>query len=102
MHWVNIMRQRQPKDSQIVAYVEPSDANRKRAIEQFGVPENLIHPSLNDAAKKVKADFVLDVTPPAVHHDIARDAFAAGLHVVGEKPLSDDYGVAKRVVEMGK
>jgi predicted dehydrogenase len=43
----------------------------------------------------------MDVTPPAVHHQIAEKAFAHGLHVLGEKPLSDDYATAKRVVEAG-
>ena len=44
--------------------------------------------SLAEAARK------MDVTPPAVHHEIAEKAFARGLHVVGEKPLSDNYTTA--------
>jgi predicted dehydrogenase len=42
------------------------------------------------------------VTPPAVHREIAEKAFAAGLHVLGEKPLSDDFAVAKQIVEAGE
>jgi predicted dehydrogenase len=45
----------------------------------------------------VQADFVLDVTPPAVHHEVALKAFAAGLSVIGEKPLSDNFETAKMV-----
>ena len=49
----------------------------------------------------VQADFVLDVTPPAIHEEIAMQTFAAGLHLLGEKPLSDQYEAARRVVEAG-
>ena len=44
----------------------------------------------------------MDVTPPAVHETIAMKAFDAGLNLLGEKPLSDDFEAAKRVVEAGK
>jgi predicted dehydrogenase len=100
LHWVRAARQRE--DVEIVAFVEPAEGNRERAIAQHNVPAERIYPSLDDALQAVKADFVLDVTPPAVHHEIAEKAFAAGLHVMGEKPLSDDFETAKRVVERGK
>ncbi|HZO91190.1 MAG TPA: Gfo/Idh/MocA family oxidoreductase [Chthonomonadaceae bacterium] len=87
---------------EIVGYVEPVEANRKRAIARQNVPEDQIFPTLGAALQNVKADFVLDVTPPAVHHQIAQEAFDAGLHVLGEKPLSDDYNVARQVVEYGR
>ncbi len=51
---------------ELVAYVEPSEKNKKRAIEERGVPANLIFDDLGDAAS-IEADFVVDVTPPAVH-----------------------------------
>ena len=57
---------------------------------------------LSSAIKAVKADFVVDVTPPSVHERVALTAFENGLHVLGEKPLSDNYEAAKRVVAAGK
>ncbi|MCZ6631785.1 MAG: Gfo/Idh/MocA family oxidoreductase [bacterium] len=89
-------------DVELVAYVEPFEASKKRAMEERGVPENLIFDSLQDAANAVEADFAVDVTPPAVHETIAMAAFEAGLNLLGEKPLSDDFEGAKRVVEAGK
>ena len=58
---------------ELVAYVEPSEENKKRAIEERGVPEDLIFDDLSDAAS-VEADFVVDVTPPAVHETIAMES----------------------------
>jgi hypothetical protein len=52
------------------------------------MPRELIFPILSAAIAGTQR-FRLDVTPPAVHHEIALEAFAAGLHVIGEKPLSD-------------
>ena len=100
LNWVRQVRQR--TDVEAVAYVEPFAANRERAVKQHNVPEKQIFNSLPEAIKAVKADFVIDVTPPAVHHIVAEQAFNAGLHVLGEKPLSDDYAIAKKVVEQGK
>ena len=89
------------KDVTLAAAVEPVAANADKAIARFGLDRAIVHPSLDDAIASTKADFVLDVTPPAVHHVIASKAFAAGLHVIGEKPLSDDFARAKQVVDDG-
>jgi predicted dehydrogenase len=101
LHWLRAVRQRE--DCEVVACVEPNEANRQRAIEKYEVPAEKIFPSLREAISGVQAeaDFVLDVTPPAIHREIAETAFEAGLHVLGEKPLSDDFAVARGVVESG-
>lgn len=88
-------------DVQVAACVEPAEAMRQRAMKELNIPAGLFYESLDAAIKGVKADFVLDVTPPAVHRQIAEKAFAAGLHVLGEKPISDDYETARQIVAMG-
>jgi predicted dehydrogenase len=100
LHWVNALKER--SDIQAAAYVEPFEANRQRATNEYGIPADLIFSSLDEALDKVAADFIIDVTPPAVHHEIAAVAFARGIHVLGEKPLSDKFKTAKKVVEQGK
>ena len=77
--------------------VEERDPARDR-----GVPADKIFSTLAEALDKVQADFLVDVTPPAVHHEVAAKAFAKGLHVLGEKPLSDNFENARKVVEQGK
>lgn len=99
LHWVSNVRERD--DCEIVACVEPVEANRERAVEKAGVPRERIFASLSEAIASAQADFLIDVTPPAVHHQVAEQAFAAGLHVLGEKPLSDNFDTAKSVVGAG-
>ena len=87
---------------ELVAFIEPSEENRQRAIKQRGVSEDLIFSDLSDVPSSLEADFVVDVTPPAVHETIAMKAFDAGLNLLGEKPLSGDFESAKRIVDAGK
>lgn len=99
LHWVKQVRQR--SDCEIVGYVEPFEGSITRAVEKHDVPREQIFSSLEEAIAGTSADFVLDVTPPKIHHEVAAKAFAAGLHVLGEKPLSDDFATAKRVAKAG-
>ncbi|NCO34841.1 MAG: hypothetical protein AUJ92_00750 [Armatimonadetes bacterium CG2_30_59_28] len=99
-HWVSEIKQRD--DCEVVAGVEPMAANRKKAMDEQGLAVEILFNSLDEAIENCEADFVLDVTPPSVHREVAEKAFAAGLHVIGEKPLSDDFAVAKSMMEAGK
>ncbi len=92
---------RQHPEVEVAACVEPNPDNKKRAVEQLEVPPEQLYASLEAAIDAVDADFVVDITPPAAHVPIALTAFAAGLHVIGEKPMSDDYQEAKKVVATG-
>ena len=85
----------------VVACVEPSAQNRARAVAECALPEHVIYRELGEALAAGPADFVLDVTPPAIHEEIAAQTFAAGLHLLGEKPLSDTYEAARRMVAAG-
>lgn len=99
-YWVE--QANQEPDCELVAYVEPAKALQKKAQEQLGLNPSKVFSSLDEAIKNVQADFVLDVTPPSVHEEIAEKAFAAGLHLIGEKPLSNDFAAAKRIVKRGR
>jgi predicted dehydrogenase len=83
---------------ELVGFVEPVEAQRRGVAERLELPPDRAFASLSDALRAVRADFVLDVTPPAAHEAVALEAFAAGLHVLGEKPLSDDFAAARRIV----
>ncbi len=100
LSWLSDLRKYEGVE--IVAFVEPFEANQTRAVEEHGLARESIFNTLQEAIDFAQADFVLDVTPPAVHHQIAETAFAHGLHVLGEKPLSDDFETAKRVVAAGE
>jgi len=98
--WYNAV-QNHP-DTEYVGYVEAAPENRARAIERWSLPKEQVFSSLEEAVGRVQADFVMDVTPPHVHEAVARTAFNAGLHVIGEKPISDDYEAAKRMAAVGR
>src|SRR5437870_12500827 len=83
-HWYNTVRSH--PDTEYVAYVEPMDQNRAHAIERWGLPPDRVFRTLEEAVEKVSANFVMDVTPPTVHEAVARAAFKARLHLIGEKP----------------
>ncbi|RKY03553.1 hypothetical protein DRP77_05860 [Candidatus Poribacteria bacterium] len=94
--WIDVCR-RNP-EVEIVGYVDPVEEKRRAVAERLGVSGDRFFASLDDALKAVEADFVLDVTPPAVHEEIAVKSFEAGLHVLEEKPMSDDFEAALRMV----
>src|SRR5882672_3459704 len=50
------------------------------------------------AAKLELPDFVVDVTIPEAHHDVTLTALAAGLPVIGEKPMADTMERARAMV----
>src|SRR5438309_5992490 len=85
-----------------VAYVEAAEVNRARAMDSWRLSPNQVFSSLEEAVEHVDADFVMDVTPPNVHASVASTAFKAGLHVIGEKPISDDYQAAKQMLAEGR
>lgn len=100
-HWL-AAGQRFP-DVRWVATVEPFEPNRERAVAA-GADRTTMFERLDEALTAVgnAADFVLDVTPPGAHEQIAVQTFAAGLHLIGEKPMSDDFAAARRMVAAGR
>ena len=90
------------REVEVVAAVEPVAENKERAIKDQNFPKEKIFDELNAAIKATKADFVVDITPPKIHERIAMTAFENKLNVLGEKPLSDDFDTAKRIVAAGK
>ena len=87
-------------DFQLAAIVDVSDEALKNAGEAVDIPANRRFKSLADAVKAVPADAVLTVTPPTVHVEHARIAFANGLHLITEKPLADTIANAREMVKL--
>jgi len=94
--WIGVC-QRNP-DVTLVGYVDIVQKQRDRIAQQLELPQEQMFASMGEAVKAVGADFALDVTPPAAHESVVTEAFALGLHVLGEKPLSDNFDAAKRTV----
>jgi predicted dehydrogenase len=97
-HWASVVSH--SAQAELVAYVEPSAAMRALATEQLGVPKDKWFLSLDEALGAVEADFVLDVTPPSAREEIAQKALGAGLHVLAEKAMGEDWEMAKRIAAL--
>ncbi|HID05535.1 MAG TPA: Gfo/Idh/MocA family oxidoreductase [Armatimonadetes bacterium] len=97
-HWVHVCQQSDAVE--LVAFAEPIAERRERAKLQFGISDEQLFASLDDALNAVEADFVLDVTPPSAREAIAQMAFEHGLHVLAEKAMGEDWDMAKRIAKL--
>ena len=87
-------------DFEVVALVDINRAVLDEAGEELNVPPERRFEDLRSALRKVEADAVLTVTPPAVHVQHAKLAFKHGLHLLTEKPIADNLKNAKRMVKL--
>ena len=87
-------------DFEVVAAVDVSEQALRDGGEHLHLPPERQFRELADALAAVDADAVLTVTPPAVHVEHARLAFARGLHLLTEKPIADTLENAKLMVRL--
>jgi predicted dehydrogenase len=78
--------------------VEVNGAIAELQVKEYGLDSSLIFESLDKALAAVKADGVIDVTPPRFHRDVSLMALEAGIPVLSEKPLSDTLAGAQEIV----
>jgi predicted dehydrogenase len=98
--WLNVVKAN--ADVQCVALVDPNRENMDKAVEKLGFDSSRVFASLEAALGAVDADAVLTVTPPAVHFEHARLAFANGLHLITEKPIADTLEHGAEMVRLAK
>lgn len=85
-----------------VALVDPNTEMLERAGNAVGVPPERRFSSLAEALSKVEADGYLDVSPAHLHAANCRSALEAGLHVLCEKPLTENLADAQALVRLAK
>ena len=88
---INANKKSMSYDSSSITVLEGREAVRKRPAMYIGSTGDIglhhlvyevVDNSIDEALENVQADFLVDVTPPAVHHEVAAKAFAKGLHVM--------------------
>ncbi len=99
--WVRDSTSQSP-DFDLVAMVDPNDKALGDAGDAVGVASDRRFHSLQDALDDIPADAVLTVTPPAVHVEHAKLAFARGLHLMTEKPLADTLDNARLMLALAR
>ena len=86
-----------------VAGVVDIDQNvLKKVKEKWNFSDEKLFTSLDECLKKVKADALLNVTPPEFHKEITVKAIKSGLHVLVEKPMADTLKNAEEMVEVAE
>jgi predicted dehydrogenase len=68
------------------------------AIEEKKLTAVSAYDDLSKALAELRPDFVVDVTSPESHHDVTLAALAAGIPVLGEKPMTDSMERAREMV----
>lgn len=69
-----------------------------QAAADLGLEDVALSTDLEHALATVQPDFLVDVTVPAAHHAVTLQALAAGVPVLGEKPMADSMEHAREMV----
>jgi predicted dehydrogenase len=100
-NWVEEVTQATP-GVEPVAWVEPDEATRERARAELDLPKERVFASLAAALDATPVDAALAVVPLAAHGAATREALEAGLHVLVEKPFTDDLAEAQALTALAR
>ena len=82
----------------VVGWVDIRAEAAERAAAEQGFEGIHTGADLERALAQVRPDFVVDVTVPEAHHDVTLAALAAGVPVLGEKPMAASMAQARAMV----
>ncbi len=82
---------------EIPAVVDLDVDRARQAIDKYGLDSDASD-DLAGTLKKVRPDFVVDLTVPEAHCKVTTTALKAGCHVIGEKPMASSMAEARRMV----
>ena len=85
-------------DVQIGGWVDLRRDAVTQAATELNLPALHVDTDLTQAIAVVKPDFVVDVTIPEAHHGVTLTALAAGVPVLGEKPMAASMQHAQAMV----
>ena len=81
----------------VVACADVDEATAGETAAQFGIPQ--VYTAYQDLLAREEIDAVVVATPHSLHAPIATEAFAAGKHVLVQKPMATRREDADRLVE---
>lgn len=82
----------------IAGWVDIRDGAAAQAATELNIEVPYTGADLERALAEIKPDFLVDVTIPESHHDVTLMALAAGIPVIGEKPMADTMERARAMV----
>ena len=85
-----------------VAGIVDLDPERAKAqAQKFGLSCE-VSADLRRTLRRVRPDFVVDLTVPDAHARVTCTALRAGCHVIGEKPMASSMKEARRMVKVSE
>lgn len=84
---------------EFAGFVEVNSEIADAQTAAFGLDRGMVFGSLPEALAAVKADAVINVTPPQFHREISFIALDAGVPVLSEKPLAGTRAESQAIVE---
>ncbi len=91
-----------PDLCELVAFCDLIPERATKAAEKYGVKGAKTYTDYKKLLEDDKIDVVHVLTPNVAHAPITVDAFAAGKHVMCEKPMAHTYADAKKMVAAAK
>lgn len=86
------------EQTEIVGWVDIRPDAAAQAADELQLASLHTGVDLGRALAETKPDFVVDVTVPEAHRDVTVQALAAGLPVLGEKPMAHSMEAAREMV----
>jgi predicted dehydrogenase len=81
----------------VVAVCQRDQQAARAVADRYGVPH--VFERWQDMLAEVKPEIVVIATPPVLHKAIALEAFAAGAHVLCEKPLAMNAAECRAMID---
>ena len=82
---------------EVVAVCQRDQMAARAVAKRYGVPR--VFERWEQMLEQARPDMVVIATPPVLHHEIAVEAFAAGCHVLCEKPLAMNASECRAMIE---
>ncbi len=89
---------RDSDEVEIVGWVDIRPDAAASAATELSLEHVYTGTDLERALRETRPDLVIDVTVPEAHHDVTLAALAAGVPVLGEKPMADTMERARAMV----
>lgn len=87
---------------ELVAFCDIIGERAQKAAQQYGTKDARVYTDYKELLNDDSIDVVHVLTPNVAHSTITIDAFAAGKHVMCEKPMSHKSSEARRMIEAAK
>lgn len=98
--WARVVKE--DSKCEIIAYVDIDEASLDTIKKTHGDERVSGYLSLDSALEESNADAAILVTPPQFHYDQSIQILNNGLHLLAEKPLTEEFDTSLEIVELAE